>query len=77
VAAGATVNESCSATGRYLSIRVNGEDDTITLCEVIVIGHRYIRTYTLLSFCFRDFTSDRYKDMQLKGYFEFRCKLAF
>ncbi|KAK2166571.1 hypothetical protein NP493_1314g00024, partial [Ridgeia piscesae] len=42
VAAGATVNESCTATGRYLSIRVNGEDDTITLCEMVVIGHRYI-----------------------------------
>ncbi|KAK2155909.1 hypothetical protein NP493_2025g00007 [Ridgeia piscesae] len=53
VAAGATVNESCTATGRYLSIRINGEADNhlTTLCEVVVIGHKYICTYPLfLSF---------------------------
>ncbi|KAI0240259.1 hypothetical protein LSAT2_009049 [Lamellibrachia satsuma] len=44
VAAGATVNESCSATGRYLSFRRNGAGDNhwTTLCEVVVIGHRYV-----------------------------------
>ncbi|KAK2150076.1 hypothetical protein NP493_2864g00000 [Ridgeia piscesae] len=49
VAAGATVNESCTATGRYLSIRINGEADNhlATLCEVVVIGHKYICTYPL------------------------------
>ncbi|KAK2154336.1 hypothetical protein NP493_2198g00000 [Ridgeia piscesae] len=46
VAAGATVNESCTATGRYLSTRINGEADNhlTTLCEVVVIGHRYTIT---------------------------------
>ncbi|KAK2172546.1 hypothetical protein NP493_950g01060 [Ridgeia piscesae] len=44
VAAGATVNESCTATGRYLSFRRSGgeENQLTTLCEVVVIGHRYI-----------------------------------
>ncbi|KAK2156018.1 hypothetical protein NP493_2011g00001 [Ridgeia piscesae] len=53
VAAGATVNESCTATGRYLSIRINGEADNhlTTLCEIVVIGHKYICMYPLfLSF---------------------------
>ena len=49
VAAGATVNESCTATGRYLSISVKGEAENplTTLCEVVVIGHKYICTYPL------------------------------
>ena len=49
VAAGATVNESCAVTGRYLSFRINGEADNhlTTLCEVVVIGHKYICTYPL------------------------------
>ncbi|KAK2152409.1 hypothetical protein NP493_2462g00000 [Ridgeia piscesae] len=44
VAAGATVNESCTATGRYLSFSVKGEAENplTTLCEVVVIGHKYI-----------------------------------
>ena len=44
VAAGATVTESCTATGRYLYFSVNGEADNplTTLCEVVVIGHKYI-----------------------------------
>ncbi|KAI0228705.1 hypothetical protein LSAT2_020841 [Lamellibrachia satsuma] len=44
VAAGATVNESCIATGRYLSFRRNGGGDNrlTTLCEVVVIGYRYL-----------------------------------
>ena len=48
VAAGATVNESCMATGRYLSFRVTGENETLTLCEVVVIGHKYVCTYQFL-----------------------------
>ena len=46
VAAGATVNESCTATGRYLSFRVKSEAENplTTLCEVVVIGHKYICT---------------------------------
>ena len=49
VAAGATVNESCTATGRYLSFRVNGgaNNDLTTLCEVVVIGHKYVCMYPL------------------------------
>ena len=52
VAAGATVNESCTATGRYLSFRRSGgeENQLTTLCEVVVIGHRYISTYLLCAF---------------------------
>ena len=44
VAAGATVNESCTATGRYLSFRRSGVGDNhlTTLCEVVVIGYRYV-----------------------------------
>ncbi|KAI0222457.1 hypothetical protein LSAT2_026310 [Lamellibrachia satsuma] len=44
VAAGATVNESCTATGRYLSFRRSGGGDNhlTTLCEVVVIGYRYV-----------------------------------
>ena len=53
VAAGATINGSCTATGRYISFRVNDEADhnVTTLCEVVVIGHKYICMYPLfLSF---------------------------
>ena len=44
VAAGATVNESCTATGRYLSFRLSGGEDNhfTTLCEVVVIGYIYV-----------------------------------
>ncbi|KAI0222456.1 hypothetical protein LSAT2_026309 [Lamellibrachia satsuma] len=44
VAAGETVNESCTATGRYLSFRRSGGGDNrlTTLCEVVVIGYRYV-----------------------------------
>ena len=44
VADGATVNESCTATGRYLSFRRSGGGDNnlTTLCEVVVIGYRYV-----------------------------------
>ena len=44
VAAGATVNESCAAVGRYLSFQRNGgnESHLAALCEVVVIGHIYI-----------------------------------
>ena len=44
VAAGATVNESCTATGRDMSFRRSGGGDNhlTTLCEVVVIGYRYI-----------------------------------
>ena len=47
VAAGATVNESCTATGRYLSFRRSGgeESHVTALCEVVVIGHRYVCKY--------------------------------
>ncbi|KAK2181247.1 hypothetical protein NP493_405g04032 [Ridgeia piscesae] len=48
VAAGATVNESCTATGRYLSFIQNGGHSYLTtLCEVVVFGHRYICTHTM------------------------------
>ena len=49
VAAGVTVYESCTATGRYLSFSVKGEAENplTTLCEVVVIGHKYICTYPL------------------------------
>ncbi|KAI0233427.1 hypothetical protein LSAT2_016312 [Lamellibrachia satsuma] len=44
VAAGATVNESCTATGRYLSFRRSGSEDNhlTTLCELVVSGYRYV-----------------------------------
>ncbi|KAI0209848.1 Receptor-type tyrosine-protein phosphatase kappa [Lamellibrachia satsuma] len=44
VAAGETVSESCTAVGRYLSFRRReGYKSRLTaLCEVAVIGHRYI-----------------------------------
>ena len=47
VAAGATVNESCTATGRYVSFRRSGGEAShvTTLCEVVVIGHRYVCKY--------------------------------
>ncbi|KAI0224033.1 hypothetical protein LSAT2_024929 [Lamellibrachia satsuma] len=53
VAAGETVNESCSATGRYLSFRRSGggDDHWTTLCEVVVIGHRYISCQLCPSTC--------------------------
>ena len=49
VAAGATLNESCTATGRYISFTVKNEayNPLTTLCEVVVIGHRYVCTYPL------------------------------
>jgi len=49
VAAGTAVNESCTATSRYVSFRVSGETDNnrTTLCEVVVIGHKYICMYPL------------------------------
>ena len=53
VVAGATVNEWCTATGRYLSVRVKGEADNhlTSLCEVVVIGHIYTCMYpSVLSF---------------------------
>ena len=54
VAAGATVNESCTATGRYLSFRVKDEayNPLTTLCEVVVFGHRYVCTYPLFILLF-------------------------
>lgn len=57
VAAGATVSESCTATGRYLSFRRSGggENHLTTLCEVVVIGHKYICTYRCV-LCFVEFT---------------------
>ena len=60
VAAGATVNESRTATGRYLSFSVKGEAENplTTLCEVVVIGHKYICTYPWL-FHFGEFTSNK------------------
>ena len=52
VAAGVTVNESCTATGQYLSFRVKSEAENplTTLCEVVVIGHKYICTYSVFHF---------------------------
>ena len=46
---GATVNLSCSAVGRYLTFRREGDDAYVTgLCEVVVIGRRHICKYTLI-----------------------------
>ncbi|KAK2183955.1 hypothetical protein NP493_291g03001 [Ridgeia piscesae] len=43
VAAGATVNETCTAVGRYLSFRRDGVEAYVAgLCEVVVIGHEHI-----------------------------------
>ncbi|KAI0224657.1 hypothetical protein LSAT2_024362 [Lamellibrachia satsuma] len=44
VAARAPINESCAATGRFLSFQRYGGDEShlAALCEVVVIGHRYI-----------------------------------
>ncbi|KAK2156716.1 hypothetical protein NP493_1948g00003 [Ridgeia piscesae] len=43
VGPGATVNVSCSAVGRYLTFRREGEGvDAAGLCEVVVIGRRRI-----------------------------------
>ncbi|KAI0239537.1 hypothetical protein LSAT2_009729 [Lamellibrachia satsuma] len=51
--AGATVNKSCTATGRYLSFRRTGggENHWTTLCEVVVIGHRYVSCQQCPSTC--------------------------
>ena len=45
VVSGAVVNESCTATGRYVSYQrtENGEPRLTALCEVVVIGHPHIR----------------------------------
>ena len=50
VAAGETVSESCTAVGRYLSFRRrDGYKSRLTaLCEVAVIGHRYICKYCIM-----------------------------
>ena len=43
VGPGASVNVSCSAVGRYLKFRREGENvDLAGLCEVVVIGSRRI-----------------------------------
>ncbi|KAI0211452.1 hypothetical protein LSAT2_003716, partial [Lamellibrachia satsuma] len=43
VAAGATVETTCEALGRYLSFRRSGgyEAQATALCEVVVIGYKY------------------------------------
>ncbi|KAK2175547.1 hypothetical protein NP493_723g02013 [Ridgeia piscesae] len=53
VAAGATVNETCTAVGRYLSFKRDGGSDShiATLCEVVVIGHRHISCDSCSSRC--------------------------
>ena len=45
---GAIFNVSCPAIGRYISVVQNGGNDTqvAALCEVVVIGNKYISGYT-------------------------------
>ena len=46
VGPGATVNVSCSAVGRYLKFRQEGDNAYVAgLCEVVVIGRRRICKY--------------------------------
>ena len=45
VAKSASVTTSCEAVGRYLEFRrsgIRGDKHVTALCEVVVIGHRYI-----------------------------------
>ena len=43
VGSGESVNVSCSAVGRYLKFRREGDSaDVVVLCEVVIIGRRHI-----------------------------------
>ena len=48
VGGGAIFNVSCPAIGRYISVLQKGGNDTkvAALCEVVVIGNKYISKYT-------------------------------